>query len=111
MGYDATWTPSNADFLNTEFNTDEFVTGQPIPGKVLYNGPTEKEKLFDANFDPSKLTMEYKHGVFVGLKESVDGGQTETVTISLADGDITLKVRHVQKQFDGRQYKATLVKI
>jgi hypothetical protein len=108
MGYNATWAPSNADFLNTEFDTDEFVTNQPIPGKVLYNGPTEREKLFDANYDPEKLNMEYKDGVFRGLKESIDSGTAETVTIENIG---TFRVRGVQKLFDGKNYKATLIKV
>lgn len=95
MGYDATWQPA---------------AGAPQTNKVLYNGPTEKEKLFSANYDPDKLTMEYTEGMFPGLKESVDSGNLESVSIVLNGISVSLKVRHVQRQFDGKQYKATLVK-
>lgn len=93
MGYNATWIPAAG--------------GQSQTKEVLYNGPTEKEKLFDANYDPEKLNMEYKEGVFTGLKESVDSGTTETVTIENIG---TFKVRGVKKLFDGKNYKATLIK-
>jgi len=96
MGYDATWTPAG---------------GATQTGKVLYNGPTEKEKLFDANYDPEKLTMEFKDDVFPGLFESVRSGNKEPISIVLSSGSVSFKIRSVEKQFDGKQYKATLVKV
>jgi hypothetical protein len=47
MGYAATWAPSAGGDVQTAI--------------VLYNGPTEKEKLFSADYDPDKLKMEYAY--------------------------------------------------
>jgi hypothetical protein len=92
MGYQATWIPSGG--------------GSEQTAEVLYNGPTEKEKLFSADYDPNKLTMEYKEGDFQGLKESTDSGETETVCL---DSIGTFIVRGIKKTFDGKTYTATLV--
>src|SRR5881275_1117587 len=91
MGDDATWTPAAG--------------GEAQSAKVLFSGPTEKEKIFDAEYDPEKLTMEYKEGVFPGLKESTDAGTTEIVTIA-GKGDFI--ARGVKKLADGQTYKANL---
>lgn len=92
MGYDATWQPSGG--------------GTAKSAKVLYKGPTQKEELLSVRYDPDALQMEYKAGVFDGLKEAVDSNSmSETVTIS---GIGTFWVRKVQKLFDGKNYKANL---
>lgn len=92
MGYDASWTPS--------------VGGAAQSAKVLFNGPSEKEKLFSADYDPEKLTMEYKEGDFPELQEAAgDGSLNEIVTIS---GHGEFYVRKVTKKFDGKTYEAML---
>lgn len=92
MGYDATWTPKAG--------------GSPQTAKVLYNGPTEKEKLFSADFDPEKIMMEYKAGDFTGLFEAAKPSlAAETVTI---DGLGDFLVRSVKKKWDGKTFEAQL---
>lgn len=91
-GDQATWTPSAG--------------GAAQSASVLYNGPTEKEKLFSADYDPDKLTLEYKEGQFSGLMASVNGGTPEFITIENVG---EFQVRGVQKLVDGKNYKAHLV--
>jgi hypothetical protein len=57
MGYNAIWAPRAG--------------GDPQVGQVCYTGPTTKEKLFDQNYQPDKIEMEYKIGLFPGLYEAV----------------------------------------
>lgn len=92
FGDEATWTPAAG--------------GDAQSALVLYNGPTEKEKLFSADYDPEKLTLEYKEGQFTGLKESTDEGTAEFITIT---GLGEFQVKGVQKLVDGKNYKAHLV--
>lgn len=94
MGYNATWTPSAG--------------GAAITATVLYNGPTEKEKLFDAEYNPDKLTIEYKLGDLTGLKDAVDGGANETITVA-AFGSFSIK--SISTKWDGKTIVANLVKI
>ncbi len=92
MGYDATWTPNAG--------------GPTKTAKVLYNGPTEKEKLFNADYDPDKVMMEYKSGDFDGLfEEARPSTSMEEVTIT----DIgVFYIRSVKKKFDGKTFEAQL---
>jgi len=94
MGYSATWAPDAG--------------GAVITATVLYNGPTEKEKLLDANYTPDKLTMEYKVQDFEGLKQSIDSGKTENITI---DPFGEFNIKSIQLKWDGKTVIANLVKI
>ena len=85
MGYDATWQLETA--------------------RVLFTGPTEKEKLKSADFDPEKLEMEYKAGDFGGLKTLADDNAMPTISIATI-GDFTVK--SVAKKFDGKTFIARL---
>jgi len=85
MGYDATW--------------------GILTARVLFTGPTEKEKLKQADFDPDKLEMEYKAGDFGGLNELLDNNEMQTVTI---DGIGEFTVKSVSKKFDGKTFIARL---
>jgi hypothetical protein len=92
MGYDATWLPSSG--------------GEQQMAKVLYNGPTEKEKLFDANYDPDKRMLEYKDGSFPGLFELV---RTNDILEEITIVDIgTFYVKSVKKKWDGKTYEAQI---
>lgn len=96
MGYTASWTPSDN-------------SGPTQIGKVLYKGPTEKEKLLDANYDPDKLTIEYKDSVFIGLKEAVDSSNSEMIRLSgLAESEVEFVVRSVRRIFDGHTFEASV---
>lgn len=92
MGYEATWLPSTG--------------GEMQSAKVLYNGPTEKEKLFDANFSPDKRMLEYFPGDFAELFELWrKNNSVEEITIV----DIgTFYVKSVKKKWDGKTYEAQL---
>jgi hypothetical protein len=95
MGYPAVWAPSAG--------------GDAQTATVLYNGPTEKEKLFSADYDPDKLMMEYDHNDFMGLKSAVDyDPDAEKATITLSGVDYTFKVKSVRRKFDGKTFEATL---
>lgn len=92
MGYDATWTPRAG--------------GPAQTAKVLYNGPTEKEKLFSADYDPDKLKMEYKIGDFTGLFEAAQPN-TAMEEISIAGiGDFYIK--SISRKWDGKTFEAQL---
>lgn len=92
MGYDANWTPSTAP-------------GTTLLARVLFKGPTEKEKLLQADFDPDKLEMEYQAGDFINLKSYADDNVFETVIIN---GIGTFKVKSVAKKYDGKTFIARL---
>jgi hypothetical protein len=92
MGYDAVWVPKAG--------------GEHKTAKVLYNGPTEKERFFLADYDPDKLMMEYKDGDFPGLFESARSSKApEVVQI---DGIGEFVVRSVKKKWDGKTYEVQL---
>jgi hypothetical protein len=90
MGYDATWSPS--------------IGGPTKTGRVLFNNPTESKKLSEVEYDPFAYRMEYKRGVFNGLKESADRNGTEVVTIRAQQ----YFVRQVAAKNDGNTLIATL---
>lgn len=94
MGDAASWIPSAG--------------GAAITATVLYNGPTEKEKLLDANYNPDKITIEYKVGDLPGLKEAVDTGDVETITVT-PYGNFSIK--SIETKWDGKTIIAHLVKI
>lgn len=92
MGYDATWIPKAG--------------GAAQSAKVLYNGPTEKEKLFAADYDHDKLMMEYHVGYFTGLFEA---GRSKTSTEEVVITGIgTFYIKSVKKKWDGKTYEAQL---
>lgn len=90
MGYDATWTPKAG--------------GSEKTAKVLYNGPTEKEKLFSAEYDPDKLMMEYKLNDLAGLFEAARSKNT-TEEVEIIDIG-TFYVKSVKKKWDGSTFEA-----
>jgi hypothetical protein len=95
MGYVASWQPSVGGDLQT--------------ATVLYNGPTEKEKLFSVDYDPDKLVMEYQDIDFIGLKLAVDTDpDAEQVIITLSSGDVIFKVKAVSRKWDGKTFEAHL---
>jgi hypothetical protein len=91
MGYDATWQPSTG--------------GLQLSARVLFNGPTEQEKINSANYEPDKLEMEYQEGDFEGLKNLTDQNSFETINI-VGIGNFT--VQSILKKFDGKTNKARL---
>lgn len=91
MGYAASWTP--------------LAGGDELTGAVLYKGPTEKEKLANADYDPDKLTLEYKQGLFTGLKEAADESAREVISIETVGEFFILSV---SRRWDGKTYEARL---
>lgn len=92
MGDDATWTPKAG--------------GSEKTAKVLYNGPTEKERLFSADYDPDKLTMEYKLDDFDGLFEASRIKNSMEVVVIINIGEFYVK--SVKKKWDGKTFEAQL---
>jgi len=81
-------------------------TGDPtLTAKVLYSEPESKQMIGDADkyeYNPYNYSFDYYTGQLTGLKESVDAGNVETVTIN----GKTLVVREVNTRFDGKTYLA-----
>jgi hypothetical protein len=97
MGYNASWSPSSGGATKT--------------GKVLLKNPTEKygylgnQEYQLPQFDPLHWVMEYREGVFDGLKAASDArGELESVTIN----NQQFFVSAVYSKFDGKTYLATL---
>ena len=85
MGYVATW------------------AGESV--KVNYKGPSSERDLNGFDYYPTVPEMEYFSDQFVGLKEAVDNGESQSVVIEEVG---TFWVRQVNKKFDGDTYSATL---
>jgi hypothetical protein len=97
MGYDASWTPTNGD-------------PQQV-GRVLLKNPTEKygylgnQEYQLPQFEPLHWVMEFREGVFDGLKTATDTRSTqEYVTIN----NQSFFVSAVFSKFDGKTHIATL---
>jgi hypothetical protein len=95
MGYNAQWIPSNGSATQT--------------ARVLFGEPTMEEKLGEHgdSYNPHVFFMEYWEGAFVGLFESVREGEVEYVTVN----DRVFFVRHVNRKFDGRNYRARIEEV
>jgi len=110
MGYTAWWLPTapGTDFNPADFKPADFLTGGASSlktAKVLYNGPTERERLLDANFDPENIKMEYKHGDFDGLYETARESKFELIHIETIGYFV---IRSISKKWDGKTYNAKL---
>lgn len=93
MGNDAVWIPSNGSFP------------AGYTARVLFNNPTEKQRLSDVDYDPTNWTIEYRFTQFPGLKQIIDTSATsEMVTV---DGNL-YGVRAINKKWDGDTYIAIL---
>ena len=92
MGYDAVWLPKSG--------------GSQKTARVLYNGPTEKERLFSADYDPDKLMMEYQLNDFPGLYEA--GRSRDTTEQVDIYGIGSFSVKSVKKKWDGKTFEAQL---
>jgi hypothetical protein len=95
MGYDAQWTPSNGSGTQS--------------ARVLFGEPTMEEKLGEHgdSYNPRVFFMEYWDDAFVGLFEAVREGAVEYVTVNNRE----FFVRHVNRKFDGRNYRARIEEI
>lgn len=93
MGYDALWFPSSG--------------GSPIPGRVLFNDPAGKSKVGDTEYRAQDPEIEYKEGVFPGLKAAVDQSTLERIEVN---GRV-FHVTQVNPKYDGKNYVAILVPI
>jgi hypothetical protein len=81
--------------------------GRQIAGKVLFKNPTEPLPIGDSEkyeYRPNSVTMEYYAGTFDGLKEAVDAGKKEYITVMEA----TWFVQDVTTKFDGKTFVAHL---
>jgi hypothetical protein len=95
MGERATWKPSGG--------------GGEISGLVLFANPTEPKPIGDTEryeYRPNSATAEYCTGTFDRLKEAVDAGEKEYLTV----GGNTYFVQEVTTKFDGNTYVAHLEK-
>lgn len=92
FGYGASWSPSGG--------------GPAQTGMVLFSSPTKKQQVQTLDFvGDTNYFMEYRKGVFTGLKEAVDDTKKKEQVV--IDGT-TYNVRMVKKKYDGDTYVATL---
>lgn len=92
MGEDAVWLASKSNVVH---------------GRVLYKDPTEPVQIGDAEsyeYRPSTTTIEYYAGTFTGLKEAIDVGNEEFVSVR----DRKYVVQSIGTKFDGNTYVASL---
>lgn len=96
MGYTATWIP--ADHSDTQ------------TAEVLYKTPNESLKELGRH-DELKYydyQIDYNKKFFVGLKESVDTGTSEVITIALPEGNKNFHVENIDATHDGNTLIAYL---
>ena len=82
-GDTAIWIPTNGSAQQT--------------AKVLFNNPTKNQKLSDVVYDPRDWQMEYHKEDFIQLKDLVDSGTNQVVTIN----GISYYVKAVYTKWDG----------
>lgn len=93
MGYDASWQSGESG-------------SALLLARVGYKDPSEKQELSGIeSWNPDEPFMEYRIGFFLGLKERIDAGAQEFVTI---EGKGYFAVREVQTKFDGDTFVARL---
>ena len=90
FGYHATWTPSAG--------------GTSYTARVLFNRPSEVQRVYDVEYDPTAYFMEYFEGDFPGLKAAADARLDEHVTIQ----GVEYFIREVKAIWDGKTYKAVM---
>ncbi|MDR3133261.1 MAG: hypothetical protein LBU42_04475 [Prevotellaceae bacterium] len=81
--------------------------GHEVPGRILFKNPTEPLPIGDSEsyeYRPNSVTAEYYAGTFTGLKEAVDAGNREYITV----GEMTYFVQDITTKFDGKTYVAHL---
>lgn len=92
MGEDAVWLASKS---------------KEVSGRVLYKNPTDPVQIGDAEsyeYRPNTTTIEYYAGTFIGLKEAVDAGSEEYITVR----DRKYLIQNIGTKFDGNTYVASL---
>lgn len=92
FGYEAKWQPSDGSDYQT--------------ARVLFKEPTKPHEIGSMDFDPFTYIAEYHPGHFPGLKESIDAGNSERVTIN----EIDYHVLKVDTIWDGKTHKLILQK-
>lgn len=96
MGYEGSWTPAGGGVAKTAI--------------VLLKNPTEANAYLGnqqynlPEFDAYSWMMEYRKGMFTGLKEAVDARGTEYVIVN----GTTFFVSKIDAIFDGRTFVARL---
>lgn len=90
MGYNATWLSGSTLF----------------EARVGYKDPSEKQELSGIDsWNPDEPFMEYRVGFFANLKQSVDSGNLEYVTIESVG---YFAVVEVKTKYDGETFVARL---
>jgi hypothetical protein len=93
MGYNATWVPA--------------LNAMPITERVLYRGPTEREKIF-GQYDDSKFFMEYQQGQFPGLYEASKDNDNDALMYVNIEGVGNFFIQRIAPTFDGKTFHADL---
>lgn len=95
MGHSASWTSS--------------VSGITLFAQVGYKDSSEEQELSGIDsWDPEEPFMEYRIGMFQGLKYLVDQAVIQTVSI---EGKGVFEIRKIETKFDGDTFVARLAKI
>lgn len=82
--------------------------GDSLSAAVLYKDPSAKYGIGESEFDVEEYYMEYKQGDLPGLKEAVNNGYLESLTITSKTGSMDFFVRKCTKKFDGKTIVAIL---
>jgi len=90
FGYDATWIPS--------------LGGVTKKAKVLLKEPSKDSELAGATYTPTTYIVEWWGEEWTGLKQAIDNGNNEQVTINSKVYD----VRSVTLLYDGKNNRAVL---
>ena len=93
MGYDAVWEPSDGPVH--------------VSGRVLFNDPSKGKEVGSTEYLPLNYFLEYKEGVFPGLKDAVDESKPEIIVVN----GLSYNVTQVKTKYDGKTYIAILVPI
>lgn len=99
------------DAVGRQFGQDGFwLTGAvETPGRVLLNEPTGEAALVaDLNHASARITIEYRAGVFSGLREKVNtSGSVEKIRI----GTRLFLVGSIEAKYDGATLVANVTEI
>lgn len=94
-----------ATFRASETVFGDVATWGTQTAQVLYNSPNNPINLGEADryvYRPYNYSIEYFEDTFIGLKDSVDQGVIEHVTVK----DKRLAIKEVVVKYDGKTYVA-----
>jgi len=101
----AVFSTANQVFGDTAVWTPSISGSNSITEQVLFKNPNDPIQIGETDkyeYRPFDYSFEYFEGQFPNLKESVESGNTELVTVK----GFELYIRRVIAKFDGKTYTA-----